>query len=305
MSIVYNPNKKRLQFKAEKTDYKTDFKTDYPTDPAKVTKQESYKEWYGPYNLFSRTAYRTVADYGTINKNKKLNKENQKLKDENEALNLKNEKRNKAYADAVKISNATTTGEYVVKRDQILTADVDDEAKNILEREFKDFYRNEKLHTWDANLGARPDYGDFKPGYYEKTYRDVKDKYKEYEAKDDIDVTEGYGKNNWYLWHYTTYGKAEKRRGNPVEKTTVVDDYIEKTPEFAEGGWEDQTDAELSFIRDQQLGIGDDITRRVLNIPEINTLWEEAKAAKAQGEDNRFIALGKEYYLDVDKPYFC
>ena len=302
MSIVYNPNKKRLQFKAEKTDYKTDFKTDYPTDPAKVTKQESYKEWYGPYNLFSRTAYRTVADYGTINKNKKLNKENQKLKDENEALNLKNEKRNKAYADAVKISNATTTGEYVVKRDQILTADVDDEAKNILEREFKDFYRNEKLHTWDANLGARPDYGDFKPGYYEKTYRDVKDKYKEYEANDDIDVTEGYGKNNWYLWHYTTYGKAEKRRGNPVEKTTVVDDYIEKTPEFAEGGWEDQTDAELSFIRDQQLGIGDDITRRVLNIPEINTLWEEAKAAKAQGEDNRFIALGKEYYLDVDKP---
>ena len=40
MSIIYNPNKKRLQFTAEKTEYKTDFKTDYSNDPAKVTKQE-------------------------------------------------------------------------------------------------------------------------------------------------------------------------------------------------------------------------------------------------------------------------
>ena len=93
MSIIYNPNKKRLQFTAEKTDYKTDFKTDYSTDPAKVTKQEKYSYRYGPYGIFTGWAYRTVADTAKIAQNKKLNKQNQKLKEENEALNLKNEKR--------------------------------------------------------------------------------------------------------------------------------------------------------------------------------------------------------------------
>ena len=288
----------------EKTDYVTNLKTDHETDPAKVTKEESYihrwQNYFGNWEQETRT--RTVVDTDKINRNKKLNEDNKKTNEANQALNLKNFKRNNAYANAVRVAKNTERGAYVTNRDQILIADLDDEAKNTLEREFKNFYRNEKLYTWDANLGTKPDYGDFKPDYYEKAYKDVKDKYKEYEDNDDIDVTEGYGKNNWYLWHYTTYGKAEKRRGNPVEKATVVEDYLEKTPEFAEGGWEDQTDAELAFIRDRQLGLGDNITQRILNIPEINALWEEAKDAKAQGDDNRFINLGKEYYLDVDKP---
>ena len=37
--------------------------------------------------------------------------------------------------------------------------------------------------------------------------KDVKNKYKRYEDDDDIDVTEGYGKENYYYWHYTNQGK--------------------------------------------------------------------------------------------------
>ena len=305
MSITYNPNSDNIfDVTNEKTDYRTDFKTDYDTDPGRVTKQENYQHCWKNYwkQTVCDTRQRTVVDYDKIKKHKEMNEGNDKTNKENTALNNKNKKINKAYADTVLIAKTTNTGEYVTQRDQIRKSDVDAETKGILEREFKNFYRQEKLHTWDSNLGARPDYGDFKPGYYEKTYKDVKDKYKEYEDNDDIDVTEGYGKENWYLWHYTTYGKEEKRRANPVEKATVVEDYLEETPEFAEGGWENQTDAELAFIRDKQLGMGTDITQRILNIPQINNLWEEAKSAQELGEDNRFVELGKKYYLDVSKP---
>ena len=300
MGLAYNSkNEDIFDITKEKTDYQEVFE--------KLSEENyiSYSQRVCSGPFWRRRCWwenRSKKDEEKNKRNKKINEDNEATGKANAALNEKNKKRNKAYADAVNIAKTTKTGEYVTRRDELLNSDVDAEAKNILEKEFRDFYRNEKLHIWDANLGTKPDYGDFKPDYYEKAYRDVKDKYKEYEENDDIDVTEGYGKNNWYLWHYTTYGKAEKRRGNPAERADVVEDYLEKTPEFAEGGWEDQTDAELSFIRDQQLGIGDNITQRVLNIPEINTLWEEAKAAKAQGEDNRFINLGKEYYLDVDKP---
>ena len=291
MSIKYNPSNDDI---FDITKEKTDYRTDYSTDPAVVTKQEKYSYSYGPYDIFTGYAYRTVPDEDQIKRNRKLN-------DENKALNEKNIKRNKAYADAVTIAKTTNSGEYAAKRNELRTSDVDDEAKRILENEFKTFYRDKKLITWDSKLGTKPDYGEFDPNYYGATYTNVKNKYKEYEADDDIDVTEGYGKENYYYWHYTKQGRAAGNRGNKAEVLAQSRDYLEESPEFAEGGWENQTDVELAFIRDQQLGIGDDQTDRFLNVPEIASLWEEAKQASQEGRSNHFINLGKQYFLDVNK----
>jgi len=337
MSIRYKPNKKRLVYKKEKTDYEI---KDNPRilPETGLTKKENYPHCWSNYwgNEECETRQRTVEDTEKMNLNKKLNDDYERINNENKALKERNEKRNKAYADAVNISNATKNGEYAAKRDQILTADVDDEAKTILEREFKAFYRGEKLKIWDANLGSQPDYGSFKPDYYGKTYQDVRDKYKEYEDNDDIDITEGYGKANYYHWHYTTYGKNLKRRGNAAERVTEIEKYkddYELTPEVVldEDGlpaaWAEQTDADLQAIRDLQLGIGTplrdsdgniqkdketgkikyvhDTTARILRIPEIKALQEEAIRAREEGvgegeEENRFIQLGKQYFLDIE-----
>ena len=251
--------------------------------------------------MFTGWAYRTVVDEAQIKKNRIMNEGNAKTNEENTALNEKNKKINKAYADAVTTAKTTQSGEYAVKRNQIRSFDVEDSVKKAIEEQFKSFYRDKKLQVWDSRLGTKPDFGDFDPSYYGTTYQNVKNKYKEYEDDDDIDVTEGYGKENYYWWHYTNQGKAEGKRGNKAEILARARDYLEESPEFAEGGWENQTDTELAFIRDQQLGISDNQTERFLNVPEIADLWEEAKRASQEGRSNHFINLGKQYFLDVNK----
>ena len=300
MGLKYNPNNDNIfDITNEKTDYRTDLKTDHKTD--NVT-WHSRRRCSGPF--WRRRCWNenySVPNTEKNNQNKKLNEDNTKLNADNKALNEKNTKRNNAYAEAVTTAKTTNSGEYAVKRNALRALDVDDEVKNILEGEFKTFYRDKKLQVWNSDLGTKPDYGDFDPSYYGSTYTNVKNKYKDYEADDDIDVTEGYGKENYYYWHYTNQGKAEGKRGNKAEILAQARDYLEESPQFAEGGWENQTDTELAFIRDQQLGIGDNQTERFLNVPEIADLWEEAKQASQEGRANHFINLGKEYFLDVNK----
>ena len=307
MGLSYNPNNENIfDVTNEKTDHRTDYRTDFNEKP-----KEAYQAWVKVGCLIGafgscwvhrygwRTRYRIDKEKQKLNKQK--NKDNRKRNEDNKVLNAKNVKRNKAYEDAVATAKTTHSGEYALKRDQIRTLDTDQEALDAIEGSFKDFYRDQKLHVWDSNLATRPDFGDFDPSYYGSTYTDVKDKYQEYEDNDDIDVTEGYGRENYYWWHYTNQGKAAGNRGNRAEILTEARDYLEESPVFAEGGWENQTDADLAFIRDQQLGIGDNQTERFLNVPEIATLWEEAKLAKQEGRSNHFINLGKEYFLDVEK----
>ena len=300
MGLKYNPNNDNIfDITNEKTDYRTDLKTDHKTDNVIW---HSRRRCSGPW--WRKRCWNenySVPDTEKNNQNKKLNEDNTKLNADNKALNEKNTKRNNAYAEAVTTAKTTNSGEYAVKRNTLRALDVDDEVKNILEGEFKTFYRDKKLQVWNSDLGTKPDYGDFDPSYYGSTYTNVKNKYKEYEDDDDIDVTEGYGKENYYYWHYTNQGKAEGKRGNKAEILAQARDYLEEAPQFAEGGWENQTDTELAFIRDQQLGIGDNQTERFLNVPEIADLWEEAKQASQEGRANHFINLGKEYFLDVNK----
>ena len=316
MSIAYDPSKSGFyDVKEEKTDHFFKHKTDYDTDPGRVTKQERYQHCWRNYfgNKVCDWRNRTVTDYDKIKRHDEMNIGNDKLNKDNIQLNKTNEAKNKAYQSIVNTSNVTSSGEYASRRDFTLEESAgylraagvsEDEIKKFidgLEVQYKAFYREQKLQRWDSGLGAQPDYGDFDPSYYGTTYTNVRDKYKEYEDDDDIDVTEGYGKDNYYWWHYTEQGQKEGKRGNKAERLARSVDYKEEAPNFAEGGWEDQTDAELAFIRDTQLGIGNDQTKRFLNIPEINSLWEEAKQADAAGEDNHFINLGKEYFLDVNK----
>ena len=316
MSITYNPSKNDFyDVTNEKTDNKTDHKTDYDTDPGRVTKRESYRHCWRNYwgNTVCDTRYRTVTDWDKIRRHEEMNTGNDQLNKTNDQLNKTNTAKNQAYQSVVNTSKVTSTGEYASRRDFTLEESAaylreagasEDEIREFvdgLEGQYKAFYRDKKLHRWDSNLGAKPDYGNFDPSYYGNTYTNVKDRYQEYEANDDIDVTEGYGRDNYYWWHYTNQGQAEGKRGNEAERLARSIDYKEEAPNFAEGGWEDQTDADLAFIRDNQLGIGNDQTNRFLNIPEINSLWEEAKQADAAGEDNHFINLGKEYFLDVNK----
>ena len=307
--IVYDPDDPNIfKIGKEKIDYKTNLKTNHDTDPSRVTKQaRRWGKTTCAARFFGRCVrhnrgwiYYTVPDEDKIKRNQKLNEDNRKTNEDNKLLNAKNKKRNNAYVDAVNTAKTTSTGEYAVKRNTLRDLDVDDEVKGILEGEFKSFYRDQKLNKWDSRLGTRPDYGAFDSSYYGSTYSNVKDAYDRYEADDDIDVTEGYGRDNYYYWHYTNQGKAEGKRGNKAEILAQARDYLEEAPEFAEGGWENQTDADLAFIRDRQLGIGDNQTERFLNVPEIADLWEEAKQAKQEGKDNHFINLGKNYYLDVE-----
>ena len=304
MAITYNPNNDNIfDVTYEKTDYKTDYKTNYDTDPGRVTKIENYQHCWKNYwgNTECDTRQRTVVDNAKIKRHKEMNEGNTQANKDNANLNERNKKRNKAYSDAVTTAKTTHSGEYVVKRNEIRSSDVEDSIKGAIEEQFKSFYRDKKLQVWDSRLGTKPDFGDFDPSYYGNTYKNVENKYKEYENNDDIDVTEGYGRENYYYWHYTNQGKAEGKRGNKAAILAQARDYLEESPEFAEGGWENQTDTELAFIRDVQLGIGDDQTQRFLNIPEISELWEEAKLAKQEGRSNHFIDLGKQYFLDVEK----
>ena len=310
MGLSYNPNNENIfDVTNEKTDYRTDNKTDYDTNPDTVRKIEyKWEKTTCAFRFFGRCVRHNrgwvpydVPDYDKINRHREMNEGNTQLNTENAALNTKNQKRNTAYADAIATAKTTQSGEYAIKRNQLRSSDVDQEAKDAIEQSFKDFYRDKKLQVWDSRLGTKPDFGDFDPSYYGTTYVNVKDKYKEYEDDDDIDVTEGYGKENYYWWHYTNQGKAEGKRGNKAEVLANARDYLEESPEFAEGGWENQTDTELAFIRDQQLGIGDNQTERFLNVPEIADLWEEAKRASQEGRSNHFINLGKQYFLDVNK----
>ena len=312
MGLTYNSaNSNFYDVSNEKTDYRTDHRTDYRTDNVN---HHSQRVCSGPW--WRRRCWTnrwTTPNTELNNRNREMNEGNAQLNADNTALNNKNTAKNQAYQSVVNTSKVTSSGEYASRRDFTLEESAaylrgagasEDEIREFvdgLEGQYKAFYRDKKLQRWDSGLGAKPDYGEFDPSYYGTAYTNVKDRYDEYEANDDIDVTEGYGRENYYWWHYTNQCQAEGNRGNEAETLARAINYEEESPNFAEGGWEDQTDDELAFIRDNQLGIGNDQTSRFLGIPEIASLWEEAKQADAAGEDNHFINLGKEYFLDVNK----
>lgn len=220
-------------------------------------------------------------------KAKQENQYNADLNQQAAELNADNEKTNSAYDQVISLASRTNGGDYKLIRDQIRSLDVSSTLKEILENNYKIFYKTEKLQQWDAALGADPPYGDFDPDYYEAENPDLAYKWEQAVADDDLDIIGRYSKNTYYLYHYTTEGKSIGKRGNAVEATEDTNAYVEEKP----------TDADLQTLRDKQLGIDMDTQiDRIYEIKEIADEWEKAKNG-----DEYWTQLGKDNYLDVSK----
>ena len=220
--------------------------------------------------------------------NAATNESNATLNKENNETNLKNTRLNEAYDKTISTAAGTRGGDYVQMRDQIRKLDIDQTTKDTLENYYKAFYQTEKLQKWDSALGAKPQYGDFDPSYYKKQNPAVASAWQSAVANDDIDITQRYGENGYYLQHYTSQGKPSGLRGNAPEQTTAAQGYTEKKP----------TDTDLQQVRDLQLGVDTTTqTQRLLNIPEIAAEWE-----KARNGDPYWARQAKDKYLNPDKP---
>lgn len=285
MGIYYNPTQKQWVTNWEKVDY-----TD---EELRSDRSEGYSQRYlmqhpcdvrnfwGHCVADERWGTRWIPDNGAIYANQ--------LGRENQAQLEKNKKLNTAYSQTLAAANSTKGGDYVQQRNIIKNIkEVDETLKKDLEEQFKTFYRTEKLQTWDTNLGAKPLYGDFDPKYYKQTYPEVAEQWKAAVANDDLDITERYGENGYYLQHYTNQGRPAGYRGNAPEVAEQSRVYVEKKP----------TDQDIQAVRELQLGVDANTqTQRLLNIPEIAAEWQKAKR-----DDPYWRQLAKEKYLSVDKP---
>ena len=262
-------------------------------------KTEYYNDWVSDAAANSFNYQRNQANAALNAQNEKANKinaetnaSNTKLNADNLATNTANTNKNKAYDTTVATSTRTSGGDYVTQRDVLRNLEglpgITDDFKKNLETNFKTFYRTEKLQPWGTALGAKPLYGDFDPKYYEAQNPTVAQQWNSAVSNDDLDITERYGKNNFYLQNYTTQGKAAGLRGNAAEITEQTNKYIETKP----------TDKDLQNVRDLQLGIDTTTqTQRLLNIPEITAEFE-----KARNGDPYWSKQAKEKFLDPSKP---
>jgi hypothetical protein len=205
------------------------------------------------------------------------------------ALNVANQAKNDAYDKTLAIANTTKGGDYVAQRESVRNLPgLDETTKSRLETYYKAFYQTEKLQSWNSDLGAKPPYGDFDADYYKTQNPVAAQQWSAAVADDDIDITERYGENGFYLQHYTTQGKPTGARGNKAEVTAAANQYLEDTP----------TDTDLQAARTLQLGVDTDTqTERLLNIPAVASEWEKAKR-----DDPYWKEQAKEKFLDINKP---
>lgn len=313
MGISYDPGSRKWNLVYEKVNYFTNRPTDFATDLPESRSEVIYNcgdAWCYPqyardsegnfivegihedgYYLY-KPATEEVPDEENILQNKRnsdLNKQNKELNDLNASLNTSNAAKNTAYDKTLAVVNSTRGGDYVQQRELIRQIDgVDSGLKSTLENYYKAYYSNEKLQPWDSNLGAKPPYGTFDASYYKTQNPTVAQQWQSAVANDDIDITQRYGENGFYLQHYTNQGKAAGLRGNKAEATAAANQYLEKGP----------TDADLQAVRNLQLGVDTDTqTDRLLNIPQVAAEWEKAKK-----DDPHWNKLAKEKFLDVKKP---
>ena len=248
----------------------------------------SYDPVTKKWNLkYEKTDY--ITTYPTNGGNRYINDLNSTVNAEHDALNKANTQKNTSYRTTVSTANNTKGSDYTTQRKRIRNLDgIDAQLKSTLENYYKTFYSTEKLQQWDPKLGAKPPYGEFDSSYYKTQSPAAAQQWASAVANDDIDITQRYGENGFYLQHYTTQGKAAGIRGNKAEVTAAANQYLEKGP----------TDADLQAARTLQLGVDTDTqTDRLLNIPDVASEWEKAK-----GGDSYWKEQAKEKFLDVSKP---
>ncbi len=324
MGLSYDPSRKKWDLVPEKADYQTNRPM---TNTVSITRDVwTYERSQTPYTIKGQTYYAMVPvqvkKTATVNVDggywdvinalnaagipnpqpweaenalkqaqegaRQTNQYNQSLNQQGAEFNAAAQKKNNAYNSVVSLASTTRGGDYVQMRDQIRKLDLDATTKNNLENYYKAFYQIEKLQQWNPALGAKPQYGEFDPKYYKQQNPAVAAAWQAAVANDDIDITQRYGENGYYLQHYTSQGKASGLRGNAPEQTSAALAYTEKKP----------TDADLQQVRNLQLGVDTTSqTQRLLNIPAIATEWEKAKNG-----DPYWAQQAKEKYLNPDKP---
>jgi hypothetical protein len=327
MGISYDPPSRKWNVVYEKTDYKTDYPANEPTNlktdyseqkyvsSTKWVTKTTYSQVYVPptspggigsyrtepkTQTVPETVWTWVPDQDNINlnaQNKKTNYDNtqlntlySKLNSDNTTLNQQNTYKNQAYDKTVATASSTRGGDYTTQREAIRSLqNIEPTLKQTLESYYKAFYTTEKLETWDSEkLGAKPPYGTFDPNYYKTQNPTVAQQWQSAVANDDVDITQRYGENGFYLQHYTSQGKAAGARGNKAEVTAAANQYLEDTP----------TDTDLQAARTLQLGVDTDTqTERLLNIPAVEAEWEKAKNG-----DPYWKEQAKENFLDLNKP---
>jgi hypothetical protein len=190
------------------------------------TKLISNQVWYqvhrpiGPGDRYSNWVTPKIEDVRKIDK--LYAEENKKTT----ALNVANQAKNDAYDKTLAIANTTRGGDYVAQRESIRNLPgLDETTKSRLETYYKAFYQTEKLQSWNSALGAKPPYGDFDAAYYKTQNPVAAQQWTSAVANDDIDITQRYGENGFYLQHYTTQGKPTGARGNKAEVTAAANQY--------------------------------------------------------------------------------
>ena len=259
---------------------------DRNSTPESILAQTNAERWSVP-GFFDATVKPITQELAS--EDTRLNTLNQQENATRTELNISNNNKNAAYNRTISAANNTKGGDYVSQRDIIRNSQgVNAQTKQTLEDYYKTFYTTEKLQRWDPSLGAKPPYGEFDASYYKTQNTAAAQQWANAVANDDIDITQRYGENGFYLQHYTTQGKAAGFRGNPTEKAEAANIYYEASP----------TDADLQAARALQLGTDIDTqTSRLLNVPAIAAEWEKAKAG-----DSYWNQLGKDSFLDVNKP---
>jgi hypothetical protein len=176
--------------------------------------------------------------------------------------------------------NRTQGDDYVAQRELLKEYGVAG-----LEDNFKAFYLTEKLQEWDPKLGAKPLYGDFDSKYYQDNNLEAVQKWNEAVANDDLDITARYGKDGYYLWHYTNIGQQAGARGNAPEATEAATEYYEKP-----------TDKDFEDARTLQLGVDMNTSdARLLSVPYIQEQFEAALNG-----DPYWKQMAKDNYLSID-----
>jgi hypothetical protein len=310
--ISYDPPTKKWNKVLEKVDYPTYFpasnytktvtKTRYVQDyeenedgeiigPAYETNEDG--EIIGPRYKTNWDGELIEEEYQVeeidTEKNEAIDAYHNELKTKHKKLNAQNVAKNNAYNTTETAAFATKGSDYTNQRAKIRNlGDIDDTLKNRLETYYKAFYQTEKLQSWNSALGAKPPYGDFDADYYKTQSPEAAQQWDSAVDNDDIDITQRYGENGFYLHHYTTQGKPAGTRGNKAEVTAAANQYVEKTP----------TDADIQTARTLQLGVDTNTqTDRLLRIPTVASEWEKAKR-----DDPYWKEQAKEKFLDVNKP---
>jgi hypothetical protein len=242
-------------------------------------------------NLGKRIAYSDVVqsvanDFGRtqqpgIEKQLREAKDNERINREIiDPYNRQVESTNSQLPEIEATINRTQGDDYVAQRELLKEYGVPG-----LEDNFKAFYLTEKLQEWDPNLGAKPLYGDFDSKYYQDNNLGAVQKWNEAVANDDLDITARYGKDGYYLWHYTNIGQQAGARGNAPEATEAATEYYEKP-----------TDKDFEDARTLQLGVDMNTSdARLLSVPYIQGQFEAALNG-----DPYWKQMAKDNYLSID-----